>query len=246
MGGGAWWAAVHGVAKSRTQLSNFTFTFSLSCIGEGNGNPLQCSCLENPRGRRAWRADVYGVTQSRTRLKWLGSKSILYIYKKEKLVSLLLPTLTVLPKELCSEILKVNRWHQQNENDETVHWSTFWHREKDLQSLRAAWSQSKETDSLGGTRVPLPAKRKSQAATPCETDRQCAPASHWSIRTLERGTVFSPVSQRGEGGKSYYHRVFGGKEQGWICVCVCVCVCTCTHWHTIKLLHRHRLIICTT
>ena len=37
--------------------------FSLSCIGEGNGNPLQCSCLENPRGRRAWWADVYGVTE---------------------------------------------------------------------------------------------------------------------------------------------------------------------------------------
>ena len=75
MDGGAWWAAVHGVTKSRTQLSDFTFTFSLSCIGEGNGNPLQCSCLENPRGRRAWWADVYGVTQSRTRLKWLSSSS---------------------------------------------------------------------------------------------------------------------------------------------------------------------------
>ena len=49
MDGGAWWTAVHEVAKSRTQLSDFTFTFSLSCIGEGNGNPLQCSCLENPR-----------------------------------------------------------------------------------------------------------------------------------------------------------------------------------------------------
>ena len=69
MDGGAWWAAVHGVAKSRTQLSDFTFTFSLPCIGERNGNPLQFSCLENPRGRRAWWADVYGVTQSRTRLK---------------------------------------------------------------------------------------------------------------------------------------------------------------------------------
>ena len=43
----AWHAAVHGVAKSRTRLSNF-FHFSLSCIGEGNGNPLQCFCLENP------------------------------------------------------------------------------------------------------------------------------------------------------------------------------------------------------
>ena len=49
------------------------FHFSLSCIGEGNGDPLQCSCLENPRDGRAWWAAVYGVAQSRTRLKWLSS-----------------------------------------------------------------------------------------------------------------------------------------------------------------------------
>ena len=48
MDGGAWKAAVREVTKSRTRLSDFTFTFSLSCVGEGNGNPLQCSCLENP------------------------------------------------------------------------------------------------------------------------------------------------------------------------------------------------------
>ena len=51
------------------------FHFSLSCIGEGNGNPLQCSCLENPRVGRAWWAAVYGVGQSRTRLKRLSSSS---------------------------------------------------------------------------------------------------------------------------------------------------------------------------
>ena len=44
------------------------FHFSFSCIGEGNGNPFQCSCLENPRDGGAWWAAVYGVTQSRTRL----------------------------------------------------------------------------------------------------------------------------------------------------------------------------------
>ena len=49
--------------------------FSLSCIGEGNGNPLQCSCLENPRDSGAWWGAVYGVTQSRTRLKRLSSGS---------------------------------------------------------------------------------------------------------------------------------------------------------------------------
>ena len=45
-------------------------------IGEGNGNPLQCSCLENPKDRRAWWAAVYGVAQSRTRLKRLSSSSL--------------------------------------------------------------------------------------------------------------------------------------------------------------------------
>ena len=45
------------------------FHFSLSCLGEGHGNPLQCSCLENPRDGGAWRVAVYGVAQSRTRLK---------------------------------------------------------------------------------------------------------------------------------------------------------------------------------
>ena len=51
------------------------FHFSLSCFGEGNGNPLQCSCLENPRDGGAWWAAVYGVAQSRTRPKRLSSSS---------------------------------------------------------------------------------------------------------------------------------------------------------------------------
>ena len=52
------------------------FHFSLSCIEEGNGNPLQCSCLENPRDGGAWWAAVYGVAQSRTRLKWRSRRKI--------------------------------------------------------------------------------------------------------------------------------------------------------------------------
>ena len=54
------------------------FHFSLSCFGEGNGNPLQCSCLENPRDGGACWAAVYGVTQSLTRLKRLSSSSSIY------------------------------------------------------------------------------------------------------------------------------------------------------------------------
>ena len=51
------------------------FHFSLSCTGEGNGNPLQCSCLENPRDRGTWWAAVSGVAQSQIRLKQLSSSS---------------------------------------------------------------------------------------------------------------------------------------------------------------------------
>ena len=65
----------------QTQLSDFTFNFSLSWIGEGNGNPLWCSCLENPRDGGAWWAAVYGVSQSRTRLKWLSSSSRLWCWE---------------------------------------------------------------------------------------------------------------------------------------------------------------------
>ena len=57
----------------RTERLPFHFHFSLSCIGEGNGNPLQCSCLENPRDRGAWWAAVSEVAQSQTRLKRLSS-----------------------------------------------------------------------------------------------------------------------------------------------------------------------------
>ena len=56
------------------QTERLHFHFSLSCIGKGNGNPLQCSCLENPRDGGAWWAAVYVVAQSRTRLKWLSSR----------------------------------------------------------------------------------------------------------------------------------------------------------------------------
>ena len=52
-----------------------SLSFSLSCIGEGNGNPLQCSCLENPRDGGAWWAAFYGIAQSRTQLKRLSSSS---------------------------------------------------------------------------------------------------------------------------------------------------------------------------
>ena len=55
--------------KESDTTERLHFHFSLSCIGEGNGNPFQCSCLESPRDGGAWWAAIYGVAQSRTRLK---------------------------------------------------------------------------------------------------------------------------------------------------------------------------------
>ena len=64
-----------GSLKVTDTTERLHFHFSLSLIGEGNGNPLQCSCLESPRDEGAWWAAVYGVAQSRTRLKRFSSSS---------------------------------------------------------------------------------------------------------------------------------------------------------------------------
>ena len=77
------------------------FHFSLSCIGEGNGNPLQCSCLENPRDGGAWWAAVYGVAQSWTRLKWLSSSSSSSILLVARSVSVRV-TLQIVVIFMCS------------------------------------------------------------------------------------------------------------------------------------------------
>ena len=73
------WRSLVGCSPWGHQESDMTerlhFHFSLSCIGEGNGNPLQCSCLENPRDGGGWWAAISGVAQSRTQLKQLSSSS---------------------------------------------------------------------------------------------------------------------------------------------------------------------------
>ena len=79
------------------------FHFSLSCIGEGNGNPLQCSCLENPRDGGAWWAAVYGASQSQTRLKRLSSSSsynLLDIMRKKT------SSFTICGASLVSQVVK--------------------------------------------------------------------------------------------------------------------------------------------
>ena len=65
-----------GLLRVTDVTEQLHFHFSLSCIGEGNGNPLQCSCLENPRDGGSWWAAVSGVAQRRIRLKRLSSSSI--------------------------------------------------------------------------------------------------------------------------------------------------------------------------
>ena len=82
-----------------------SLSISLSCIGEGNGNPLQCSCLENPGDGGAWWAAVYGVPQSRTRLKRLSSnrahlKSMVLVLGNQLLLEMLFSEWLICP-EVC-------------------------------------------------------------------------------------------------------------------------------------------------
>ena len=93
------------------------FHFSLSCIGEGNGNPLQCSCLENPRDGRAWWAAVYGVAQSWTRLKRLSSSRLVITFlprSKRLLISWLQsPSAVILePKKIKSATVSPSICHE--------------------------------------------------------------------------------------------------------------------------------------
>ena len=101
------------------------FHFSLPCTGEGNGNPLQRSYLENPKDRAAWWAAVYGVAQSRTRLKRLSSSSSSFIMKKKKKIKQI-PLQGPSTKQLTNvsrtaKIIKnkgVRNYHSQEESEE--------------------------------------------------------------------------------------------------------------------------------
>ena len=88
------------------------FNFSLACIGEGNGNPLQCSCIENPRDREAWWPAIYGVTQSRPQLKRLSCsssmlKSTNLTWTNHDIEIWLKPHLCVIPKSI---VFLTPRW----------------------------------------------------------------------------------------------------------------------------------------
>ena len=97
------WRSLVGCSPWGREESDTTerlyFLFSLSCTGEGNGNPLQCSCLENPRDGEAWWAAVYGVAQSWTRLKRLSSSSSSREYT-DILKSILIYSIILIPTYL--------------------------------------------------------------------------------------------------------------------------------------------------
>ena len=78
------------------------FHFSLSCIGEGNGNPLQCSCLENPRDGGAWWAAIYGVAQRWTQLKWLSSSFKLIHFSTNNIHNICPHSITLLVSQITS------------------------------------------------------------------------------------------------------------------------------------------------
>ena len=94
-----------GLLESDT-TERLHFDFSLSCIGEGNGNPLHCSCLENPRDGGAWWSAVYGVARSRTRLKRLSSSSSLHVIIERILIS----NIILLMQECVCSVVSNSLW----------------------------------------------------------------------------------------------------------------------------------------
>ena len=114
----------------------FHYHFSLSCIGEGNGNPLQCSCLDNPRDRGAWWAAVYGVTQSRTRLKWLSSSSR-YLSPRPRLIQILSLPSSHLPEGFTIFLLSASwtLWAKRKKaQHESCEFSFIWGLTEDFSS----------------------------------------------------------------------------------------------------------------
>ena len=108
------WRCLEGCSPLGRWGSDMTewlhFDFSLSCIGARNGNPLQCSCLENPRDGASWWAAVYGVAESRTRLKWLSISR--YIPKRTK--SIIIHTKTCTRMFIAVLLAIIKKWKQPN------------------------------------------------------------------------------------------------------------------------------------
>ena len=97
----SWMEDPGGLQSMGSRRVGHDWATSLSCIGEGNGKPLQCSCLESPRDRGAWWAAVYGVAQSRTRLKQLSSSSRRILKSRD----IILPTKVHLVKAMVFPVV---------------------------------------------------------------------------------------------------------------------------------------------
>ena len=136
MDGGAWWAAVHGVANMTERLH---FYFSLSRIGEGNGNPLQCSRLENPRDGRAWWAAVYGVAQNLTQLKWLSSSRPGEWMNEQKKKCWSFYSVSIKNASQCHELLI---WGQED-RIYLLYWLALWWPEKKKHICKYFWMRNK-------------------------------------------------------------------------------------------------------
>ena len=118
------------------------FHFSLSCIGEGNGNPLQCSCLENPRDGGAWWAAASGVTQSRTRLSDLAATTAAATEAKD---------IKKRWQEYTEELYKKDLHHPDNYN------GVITHLEPDILECEVKWALGSITTNKasGGDGIPV-------------------------------------------------------------------------------------------
>ena len=149
-----------------TERLHFHFYFSLSCIGEGNGNPLQCSCLENPRDGEAWWAAVYGVAQSRTQLPWLSSSSGV----KEGFFFFFYFHSFSLSSFLLLEIIKHVYWLIPSFGS---HWSALCHMA--MLSFKGGWK------STGRVAEVIKGKRKWEPLVSCQNARICSKYFFWSL-----------------------------------------------------------------
>jgi len=100
--------------KESDTTEQLHFHVSLSCIGEGNGNPLQCSCLENPRDGGAWWAAIYGIAQSQTWLKRFSSSSssIQYSSKSDLIQKYLIQSHSLCKRETSHQVQTTWIWAQ--------------------------------------------------------------------------------------------------------------------------------------
>ena len=135
------WRSLVGCSPLGHEESSMTerlhFHFSLSCLGEGNGNPFQCSCLENPRDGGAWWDAICGVTQCRTQLKRLSSSIMKYR------VSWVAQTMKNLPAVLETQVWSLSQ-EDSLEKETAIHSSILakritWTEEAD--GLQSMWSQ---------------------------------------------------------------------------------------------------------